>query len=83
MLITLAKIQAFCILRIPFDIVFDPFLTMGLTQNVLSKNVCFYKYAHNSVPRGSPDMSLIVFDGKFHEKSDEIPPRACRPPKKF
>ena len=56
---------------------------MGLTQNVVSKNVCFYKYAHNSVPRGSPDMILIAFDGKFHEKKDEIPPRACRPSKKF
>ena len=56
---------------------------MGLTQNVLSKNVCFYKYAHNSVPRGSPDMILIAFDVKFYEKKDEIPPRACRPPKKF
>ena len=56
---------------------------MGLTQNVLSKNVCFYKYAHNSGPRGSPDMILTAFDVKFHEKKDEIPPRACRPPKKF
>ena len=56
---------------------------MGLTQNVLSKNVCFYKYAHNSVPRWSPDMILIAFDGKFQEKKDEIPPRACRPVKKF
>ena len=52
---------------------------MGLTQNVLSKNVCFYKYAHNSVPWGSPDMILIAFDGKFHEKKDEIPPSAHRP----
>ena len=56
---------------------------MGLTQNVLSKNVCFYKYAHNSGPRGSPDMILIAFDVKVHEKKDEIPPRACRPSKKF
>ena len=56
---------------------------MGLTQNVLSKNVCFYKYAHNSGPRRSPDMILTAFDVKFHAQKDEIPPRACRPPKKF
>jgi hypothetical protein len=40
----------------------------------------FYKIGHNSGPRGSPDMILAAFDGKFHEKKDEIPPRACRPP---
>ena len=28
-------------------------------------------------------MILIAFDGKFHGKKDEIPPRACRPSKKF
>ena len=59
------------------------YFTMCLTQNVLSKHVCFYKYAHNSVPRGSADLILIAFDGKFHGKKDEIPPRACRPSKKF
>ena len=29
---------------------------------------------------GSPDMILTAFDVKFHEKKDEIPPVACRPP---
>ena len=29
---------------------------------------------------GSPDMILTAFDRKFHEKKNEIPPRACRPP---
>ena len=47
------------------------------------KNVCFYEYGHNSGPRGSPDMILTAFDVKFHEKKKELPPRACRPPKKF
>ena len=28
-------------------------------------------------------MILTAFDVKFHEKKDEIPPRACRPPKIF
>ena len=28
----------------------------------------------------SPDMILTAFDGKFHEKKNEIPPGACRPP---
>ena len=49
---------------------------MGLTQNFLSKNVCFYKYAQNSGPRGFPDMILTAFDVKFHEKKDELPPEA-------
>ena len=31
----------------------------------------------------SPDMILTAFDGKFHEKKDEIPPKACRPSKKL
>ena len=39
----------------------------------------FYKIGHNSSPRGSPDMILTAFDVKFHEKKDEIPPRACNP----
>ena len=26
-------------------------------------------------------MILTAFDGKFHEEKDEIPPKACRPPK--
>ena len=56
---------------------------MGLTQFNLSKNVGFYKYAHNSGPRRSPDMILTAFDVKFHEKKDEIPPEACRPPNKL
>ena len=30
----------------------------------------------------SPDMILTAFDGKFHEKKDELPPGACRPLKK-
>ena len=29
---------------------------------------------------GSPDMILTAFDEKFHEKKDEIPLGACRPP---
>ena len=29
------------------------------------------------------DMILTAFDGKFDEKKDEIPPRACRPPNKL
>jgi len=33
------------------------------------------------VKNRSPDMILTAFDGKFHEKKDEIPPKACRPPK--
>ena len=57
------------------------FLTMGLTQSVLGKNTCFYKYTHNSGRRGSPDMILTAFDAKFHEKKDELPPDAWNPHK--
>ena len=57
------------------------FSTMVVTQFSLYTNVCFYKYGHFSGPRGSPDMILSAFDVKFHEKEDEIPPRACRPSK--
>ena len=32
---------------------------------------------------GSPDMILTAFDVQFHEKKDEIPPRARRPPTKI
>ena len=39
----------------------------------------FYKYAHKTGTRGSPDMLLSAFDVKFHEKKDEIPPSARRP----
>ena len=56
---------------------------MGLTQSVLGKNICFYKYAHNLGTRGSPDMILTRFDVKFHEKQNELPPRACSPLKKL
>ena len=75
----LTKIQSFCTLRTPFDKLLTLFLTMGLTQFNLSKNISFYNYAHNSGARGSPDMILSAFDVKFNEKKDEIPPRACRP----
>ena len=34
------------------------------------------------VENRSPDMILTTFDGKFDEKKDEIPPRACRPSQK-
>ena len=52
---------------------------MGLTQLKLSQNTCFYKYAHNSGSRGSPDMILITFYVKCHEEKDELPPEAWNP----
>ena len=56
---------------------------MGLKQNVLGKNICFYKYAYNSGLRGRPDMILTAFDMKFHEKKDELPPEAWNPQNKI
>ena len=31
----------------------------------------------------SPDVILTAFDGKVHDKKDELPPKACRPSKKL
>ena len=49
---------------------------MGLTQSDLFWNIYLYKYAHNSSPKGSPDMVLTAFDMKFHKEKDELPPEA-------
>ena len=40
-----------------------------------------YVFAHNSGPKGSPDMILTSFNVKFHEKKDELPPEAWNPQK--
>ena len=56
---------------------------MVITHFNLHTNICFYKYGHNSGPRGSPDMILSAVHVKFDKKKDEIPPRACRPLKKI
>ena len=46
----------------------------------ISKIVTFTNMVITGVKNGSPDMILTAFDGKFHEKKDDIPPGACRPP---
>ena len=46
----------------------------------ISKMVIFLNMVITRVKNGSPDMILTAFDGKVHEKKDEIPPGACRPP---
>ena len=56
---------------------------MGPTQSVLYKNILFYTYAHNSSPKGSPDMILSAFYIAFHEKKDELPPEAWNPKTKI
>ena len=43
----------------------------------------FYNIGCNSGPTGSPDMILTPSDLKFHEKKNEIPPRACNPSHTF
>ena len=45
--------------------------------------VTFINIVITGVENGSPDMILTPFDGKFDEKKYEIPPGACRPPKKL
>ena len=59
------------------------FSTMVITQLNLCTNMCFYKYAHNSGPTGSPDMILTAFDVKFHEEKYELPPEAGNPQTKI
>ena len=54
---------------------------MVITYSDLFQNIRFYKYAHNSGPKGSPDMIFSAFDVKFHDKNEGMPPGACRPPK--
>ena len=74
------KIQACCTLRRPFDIVVNALSTMGITQLNLYKMYVFINMVITRAQNGSPDLILTAFDGKFHEKKDEIPPGACRPP---
>ena len=68
--ITWTKIQPFCTLRTPFDIVLTLFSTMGITRcNVCTKTYIymFYKYAHTSGSKGSPDMILNAYlPGSVH-----------------
>ena len=71
----MTDIQAFCTLRTPFDIVVEAFVNHG-SLPYPSKKLCFYKSAHDSGPRGSPDMILSAFCVKFHEKKDELTPGA-------
>ena len=47
---------------------------------IISKMVTFINMVVTRDKNGSPDMVLTPFDGKFHEKKDETPPGACRPP---
>ena len=52
---------------------------MVMTQFNLYKNLYFYKYAHNSGPKVSPDLILHAFDLKFHDYNVGMPPEACKP----
>ena len=47
-------------------------------ESELSKMFTFMKMVITRVTNGSPDMILTAFDGKFHEKKDELPPEAHR-----
>ena len=55
-------------------------LSMVITHNGLCTKHMFYKYGHISGPKSSPDMILIAFHVKFHERKNGIHPGACRPP---
>ena len=59
------KIQPLCTLRTPFDLVFNDIFNHGYHPIQPSHKYMFYKYAHNSGPKGSPDMILIAFHLKF------------------
>ena len=57
----MTTIQAFCTLRTPFDIAFNALLNHGSQPKRPWQTHMFYKYAHNSGPKGPPDMILIEF----------------------
>ena len=46
----------------------------------ISKIVTFINMDITGVKNGSSDMILTPFDGKFHEKKDELPPGVHRLP---
>ena len=50
---------------------------------IISKMYTFINMVITGVKNGSPDMIPVAFDRKFHEKKDELPPRAHRPLKKL
>ena len=54
---------------------------MGITQFKSYKVYVFMNMVITRVKNRSPDMILMAFDGKLHETKNEIPPKACRPPK--
>ena len=56
---------------------------MVITQFDVYQNISFYTHAHNSGPKGSPDMILNAFNMKFDDKIKELPPKACRPQNKI
>ena len=45
--------------------------------------IAFINMVITRIKNRSPDMIMTAFDGKFHEKKDELPPGACRPPYTF
>ena len=49
-----------------------------MTQFNLYKMYVFMNMVITRVKNRSPDMILTAFDGKFHEKKDELPPEACK-----
>ena len=74
---TLTTTQAFCTLRTPFDIVFNAlFRHVSHPIQPSHKYIHLFNYAHNSDPRGSPDMILTAFDVKLREKQNNLPPEA-------
>ena len=66
------NIEPFCILRTPFDTVFEICLTMVLTKSVVCKTRILYTIDHISGSRRSPDMILNVFYTKcqYEQKWD-------------
>ncbi len=74
------EMRAFCILKTPYDIVFNTVSDYGynLGRSLLKYRFC--KCGRISGPKRSPDMICIAFRVKFHDTTNGIPPKACRPP---
>ena len=78
-LITCTNLESFCTLGTPFDIVFNALFAYGCNLERSLEKYMFYKYAHISAPKGSPDTTLNAFDFKNHDLNKGIAPKASRP----
>ena len=79
MLIPRTEMHPFCILKRPFDIVFNFVSDYGYNLERSPHKSVFYKYAYISAHRKVPDLISSAFDVKFWEYIEGLPSKARRP----